>query len=237
MRIHQLAIFVAIALSSFSTSAFCAYSSTSSQQPMPPFPTAPSEAPSQVSATPPISPLKKEPLPIMQKPFGMPGVVGVVDKKWENSDYLGYLSHNIPVTVELLLGKNVPPVDPQSIEKALTTALQKGNILNQPESREGPIFPFIHFLVVVYAAEDNRFVVFTSFRLFEQVIVVRKRFSPAGFWQGITWENQDVTLTDSKLLQTQINSMADKLATLFVSRYQEYNKDLDKENQEDTTNQ
>lgn len=198
------------------------------QQAMPKFPSAPDQTtpPPQPGAQP--TGLKKEPLPVMRKPFGMPGVVGVINREWQNSDYLGYLSHNIPVTIELLSGKNVPHIDPGTVEKAIVAVLQNEGIINEPESRDGPIFPFLHFLIVVYAADNNRFVVFANIRLFEQVMVMRKGFSPAGFWQAVTWENQDVNITNANLLQTQVESSAVKLANLFANRYREYNKELNK---------
>lgn len=203
--------------------------SSSSSKPLPPFPTAPAEAAPKETLK--LPPLKQVHLPTMMRPFGMPGVVGVVNNVWQNSDYLGYLSHNIPVTVELLVGKNVPVINSPNIEKALTNELIKENIINSPQSKEGPIFPFLHLLVMVYATGDDRFVIFENLRLFEEVVVVRKRFSPAGFWQGITWENQDVNLANAANLQTQVEAIASKLAALFVARYHDYNKDIDKEPQ------
>ncbi|HEV8052658.1 MAG TPA: hypothetical protein VGP47_09190, partial [Parachlamydiaceae bacterium] len=60
-------------------------------------------------------------------------------------------------------------------------------------------------------------------RLFEQIQVIRKEFIPAGFWQGITWENHDIALANGQQLNTQIQAVADTLGTAFVKRYRQYN--------------
>lgn len=240
MRIKSFYTLLATATITFSTMmtpAFGDYGSGGSfpQTPLPKFPTTPGESAPAATTTPAPTPLpKKAPLPVMKRPVGLPGVVGVVNNEWQNSDYLGYLAHDIPVDVELLVGKNVPPIDGQALEKTIRAVLEKEGISNNPAQREGPVFPFIHFLILVYASDANRFVVFANFRLFEQVLVMRKGFNPAGYWQAITWEDQDVNLTDTSLLQTQVNSMAQKLATAFVTRYHDYNKDINRPEGETT---
>lgn len=196
---------------------------------LPAFPKSPEEKAPEKFVLPPV---KKTHLPVMSQPLGLPGVLGVVNNQWENSDYLGYLSPNLAITVELLLGKDVPKIDPGAIQKAIGKALQKQFIIPVSDVKEGPILPFLHYLVVVYPIENSKFVVFTNLRLFEEINVVRKRFTPAGVWQGITWENQDVNITTGNTLQTDIETMADKQATIFATRFYEYNKDLGKEHRE-----
>ena len=60
-----------------------------------------------IPQTQPFKHLQKPELPAMLKPFGMPGVIGLQDGKWEGTDYLGYLSNNIGVEVEISKAENV----------------------------------------------------------------------------------------------------------------------------------
>ncbi len=165
----------------------------------------------------------KELLPIMAKPFGMPGVVGFVNEKWEGNDYLGYLTSNISVSIEILKGENVPNVDQAALESEAREVLSKENLTPQAEVVEGPPLPFFHVLLIVYPVEKDKYVIFAAGRLFEQIQVMRKNFSPAGYWQGITWENQDIVPATTKDLDTQLKETTVKLVKAFVDRYRQYN--------------
>jgi hypothetical protein len=166
----------------------------------------------------------KPELPPMIKPFGMPGVVGLAYGKWEGTDYLGYLSNNIGISVEIVKGQNVPQVSSDSsIEGALAGVFSKENINPNAEVVEGPPLPFFHMLILIYAIDKDKFVVFGNGRLFEQIQVVRKDFVPSGVWQGITWESQDIAIATGEQLDAQIKDVAEKVATTFAKRYRQYN--------------
>ena len=77
--------------------------------------------------------------------------------------------------------------------------------------------------MLVYPIDKDRYVIVGSGRLFEQIQVIRKEFIPGGFWQGITWENQDIAIANAQQLDTQIQAVADKLGTSFAGRYRQYN--------------
>lgn len=168
--------------------------------------------------------LKKPVLPLMTKPFGMPGVIGYQNNKWEGTDYLGYLSSNISINVEILKGDNAPVVpDPQTLEGIISGLFTKNSITPHSEATEGPLLPFLHVLLIIYPVDKDHYAIFGAGRLFEQIQVMRKNFSPAGYWQGITWENQDVALATGEQLDAQIKSMVEKLSTAFIDRYRLYN--------------
>jgi len=170
--------------------------------------------------------LPKPAVPPMEKPFGMPGVVGLRDGKWEGTDYLGHLSKNITVDVEVLKGDNTPVnVDISTLQAAIDTLLKNEGLTPKAEVAEGPPLPFLHVLVIIYPAEKDKFVVFTTTRLFEEIQVVRKDFKPAGYWQGITWENQDISLATSEQLVAQVKDSTQALVKAFLERYQLYNKE------------
>lgn len=205
-------------------------SSTSGSTPLPAFPKL---TPAAKSAANPKLPAKsalpkKETQQTMEKPLGMPGVVGIVNERWANSDYLGFLEPNFPFTVEVVLGKGSPRIDDASIENALMEVLKGDNITTFANQSEGPILPFLHLLVMVYPIDKNSFAIFAALRLFENVTIKREKFEPAGYWQAVTWENQDMIVSTGEQLQAQINAIATKLATSFIKRYDEYNKERPK---------
>ena len=169
-------------------------------------------------------PVVKPLLPSMLKPFGMPGVIGIINNKWEGTDYLGYLSPNIGVDVEIVKAENVPAVsDTSAIESRIAGIFTKEDIVPRSDAVEGPPLPFFHILFLIYPVDKDRYAIVANGRLFEQVQVIRKDFIPAGFWQAITWEIQDIALANSQQLDEEIKMLADKLATSFAKRYRQYN--------------
>lgn len=179
--------------------------------------------PPPVQAPPPVS---KPTIPAMEKPFGMPGVVGLRDGKWEGTDYLGHLSNKITVDVEILKGDKTPvSVDISSLQAAVNTLLKNEGFIPHAEVTEGPPLPFLHILAIIYPVDKDKYVVFTTCRLFEQIQVVRKDFKPAGYWQGITWENQDISLSTFDQLPAQVKSSIEALLKAFIERYRLYNKE------------
>jgi len=172
----------------------------------------------------PFVPLPKTALPSTMKPFGMPGIVGLQNGKWAGTDYLGYVSNHIALDIEVLKGQNVPEItDTALLVSRVRTILAKEDIVPDTDVIEGPPLPFLHILLIIYPAEKDRFVIFGASRLFEQIQVMRKNFRPAGYWQGITWENQDVRLATADQLNAQVMALVDGLAFAFAKRYKEYN--------------
>ena len=172
----------------------------------------------------PHKPLAKPELPPMLKPFEMPGVIGLTNDKWEGTDYLGYLSKNIGIDVEIVKTTNIPGVpDSSSIESRIADVFSKENIIPRAEVTEGPPLPFFHVMIMIYQVDKDRYVIVGNGRLFEQIQVIRKDFIPAGYWQGITWENQDTALVNEQQMSNKIIEIAEKLATAFAKRYRQYN--------------
>lgn len=179
---------------------------------------------------PPPPPRQRPPLPQMHAPmpvskaFGMPGVVGIVNDKWEETDYLGYLSNKIGIDIEVLKTSQVVGVpDNAALQRIAEAALTKENIIPNAEVVEGPILPLLHFLIFIYPIDTNNYVIFGNVRLFEKIHVERKDFMPKGYWQGITWENQDVAVSNSEKLGENVTELVSKLADIFAKRYRQYN--------------
>lgn len=173
----------------------------------------------------PYVPPPKPVVPAMEKPFGMPGVVGLVDGKWVGTDYLGHLAKSITVNVEVVKGENTSVnIDTNAIQTKVETLLKDEGFTPHADVTEGPPLPFLHILVIVYAIDKDKFVIFCTTRLFEDIHVVRKDFKPAGYWQGITWENQDISVATADKLDAQVKSSVNTLIKAFIDRYQLYNK-------------
>lgn len=188
----------------------------------PPLHTQPSkEIPAQ---TPGIHPLEKPVLPPMVKPFNLPGVIGLQEGKWVGVDYLGFLTDHIGVDVEVLKPDSLQnPVDENELQSIVTKAFEAESITPRSDAMEGPPLPFLHVLVTIFPIDKDKFVVVGNTRLFEQLQVVRKDFIPAGYWQGITWENQDVVLAKASDLNGKVKEIVEKLAKAFATRYRQYN--------------
>lgn len=183
------------------------------------------KTPQQTTPAQPYKPLPRPVIPTMEKPFGMPGVVGLQDGKWMGTDYLGHLSKYMTVTFELLKGDGSSPVhvDANAIQKQIEELLKAENLVPHAQVTEGPPLPFLHVLVIVYPVEKDRYVIFTTCRLFEEIQVTREKFKPAGFWQGITWENQDISLASADQVDAQVKATVANLVGAFLKRYRLYN--------------
>lgn len=168
--------------------------------------------------------LVKPPLPAMNKPFGMPGVVGLIYGKWEGTDYLGYLSNNIGVSAEIIHSETEHPMPSTgAIEGLIANIFAKENINPHADALQGPPLPFLQMLILVYQTDKDKYVIFCNGRLFEQIQVMRRDFIPSGFWQAITWENQDIMIANGQELEAKIRELAETIATNFVKRYRQYN--------------
>lgn len=186
--------------------------------------TAPKQPPYQGPPEKLLPPAKKPVIPHMNKPFGMPGVVGLVDGKWEGSDYLGYLTKYIGVDVEVHAPKNTNvPVDEAALKNLVSNIFEKNGLVPYSAVKEGPPLPFLHVLVMVYPVAPQLYTVIAAVRLFEHIQVIRNNFIPTGYWQGITWESQDIVLASSSDLETKIKNLVEKLSKGFANRYIQYN--------------
>lgn len=185
-----------------------------------------SRSPPESAPGAPIHPLTPKPLlPRMATPFEMPGVVGWENDKWVGADFLGYLSSNITVVVEIRTTADLKLQTTEAeLEAVVGELFKKANLNPQAEVKEGPPLPFLHILVFVYPVQKDHFVIMAHTRLFEHIQVIRKDFVPAGYWQAITWEGHGIDLTTSSQLDTQLKTSVEKVTDMFTKRYWEYNK-------------
>jgi hypothetical protein len=176
----------------------------------------------------PKRPIRPE-LPPMGKPFGMPGIVGFENGRWQGTDYLGYLPNSINVDVELARNANVPEISSAgSLNNLVARIFEKENI----NSQEGASpLPFFHILVLIYPIEKDRFAILGSGRLFEQIQVLRPNFIPQGIWQGITWETEDTAMaTGTQELNSQVQALVERIATTFAQRFNQYRESIPQQN-------
>lgn len=168
-------------------------------------------------------------LPAMDKPFGMPGVVGFKDGKWEGADYLGHVANAMSVSVEVVKGESYEgaKIDENALYSQVAAMLKSNGITPQAEVKEGPPLPFVHVLLMVYPVDTEKVLIYGSVRLFEAVQVMRKNFAPAGYWQAITWESQDMTLSAASQAAEGAKALVDGLTKGFIERYKLYNTAAD----------
>ena len=180
--------------------------------------------------TPAVTHLKREAAPLMVKPFGMPGVIGLENNQWVGSDYLGSLSPNIIIDLEIRKTASLQqPINEALIKQAVVNVFKGAEINTERLSQEGPPLPFMHVLIMVYPLTQEEVFTICSLRLFEEINVVRKNFVPSGYWQGITWESQDTGIFKKSELDVNLKDLVEKNAKIFTDRYRQYNPYLNKE--------
>lgn len=171
-----------------------------------------------------VSSQQKVPFPTDLKIFEMPGAVILNNNQWQGVDYLGHLSNRITVDVEIIQSQKIPEIPAKDILVSYARKLlNSGDIVRQLNPAEGPPIPLLHILLVVYPIDKDRFVIFGNCRLFEHVDVLRKNFIPSGYWQAITWESLDVSLSSAPQLAENLREVVDKLVNGFIERYHMYN--------------
>lgn len=162
-----------------------------------------------------------------EKQFSNPGVIERNQERWVGSDYLGHLSNQIDVRVEILQSQSQgQPMmfDEGSLERLVKDIFRKEGIT--PATRFGgskPPLPFLHILIMVYAIPRNAYLIFCSARLFEEVRVVREKFIPRGDWQAITWETQELIIAQKDKVVSQVEDLVKDVSSLFVKRFRAYN--------------
>ncbi len=170
----------------------------------------------------------KVPLPTDLKVFEMPGAVVIKNGQWQGVDYLGHISNQITVDVEIVKGNATPEIQTEPLVNYARKLLNSVDIIRQLSQRERPPMPLLHLLLVVYPIDKDRVVVFGNCRLFEEVQVMRPDFISSGFWQAITWESLDVSTSSVSDLSDHLKDIVDKLVSGFIERYQLYNPQSDK---------
>jgi hypothetical protein len=165
----------------------------------------------------------------MLKPYNMPGVVGLVRGKWAGSDYLGHLPRALSVSVEVVSTAQMPNlIQSEQLEAEVRALLKKEEFVPEAEVEEGPPLPFLQVLLFIYPIEKDKFVLFGACRIFEKIQVMRKDFTPSGYWQGITWESQDIMTADSDELKQKVDELVKSLVNGFISRYKQFNPEKEK---------
>lgn len=154
-----------------------------------------------------------------QPTYSFPGLVAKVAGRWVGSDYLYDLPPNIGVLVEIVKPESVKlKVGIAQITEQTEGIFARRGINPQAEaSFYHPPLPFFHILVLFYPSEEG-YVAAVSGRLFEQVTLPRLKFVPAGTWQAITWEKQELIITSPAQFDEQLLKITREIARAFVNR-------------------
>lgn len=159
------------------------------------------------------------------KTEAIPGVLIYKEGKWLQSDYLGHVSPNIGINVEVLSPDADKGFIAESIlEDRITELFKQEGINTSPlVLRDSPPLPFLNVLVMVNKGEGNIYSVYVGARLFENARLIRENFEPAGSWQVITWENQTIETARKDQLASKIKGAVEEVVSTFLKRFQEYN--------------
>lgn len=160
-----------------------------------------------------------------------PGMITYRDGKWIGGDHLFNVSKNIPIAIELILPQNAEVgFNEESIRAQVVEIFKKIDITSNFEfTAEKPPLPFFHLLIMVQPIEKG-FVACCDGRLFEDVHLDRVVLDSRTAIQGITWEKQSLLVFPEKLIDDQIKTTVDDIATTFTTRFEAYEKLKNKRN-------
>ena len=152
-----------------------------------------------------------------------PGVLALLNGRWEGSDNLLNLSNQIGVYVKIFKPQtDQPDISEEQIQKLVEGIFQEKNIQPVTMAVEGqaplPAFEIALFLYPIPTAKG--YAVFCSGRLFESVKLNRLVLDPNTDFQAITWEKQQLIVTPSHQLSEQVAKSIQEIARTFTERFQ-----------------
>lgn len=158
--------------------------------------------------------------------FNLPGIIGIQEGTWRGTDHLLNLTNNIFVAVDIMQGDNVKvPFDEDEVKAHVETVLMKAGVKTDALTRPGePPIPYLHFLIMVQKCGEDT-AAFIQARLFEKVKLDRVALPGEVFFQGITWEDENLLIIESSQVHKDIFSQLDEMAGYFIQRYNFFEKE------------
>lgn len=154
--------------------------------------------------------------------FIQPGILTLRGGGFVGVDHLFNVSRNIPVVVELEKSDSVIlELTKEKIQAIVEKAFQAQGISTTVLPSEGPALPFFHVLIMVIPAGDG-ISAFCAGRLFEKVELDRVRLPLGVYFQGITWEYQNLIFTSKGESEGEIETAVNEVVQQFLKRYQYY---------------
>ncbi len=152
--------------------------------------------------------------------YTLPGIVGKQGELWVGSDHLFNVAPNIGVQVEVMTpDRSDIFVDEQQLKGLVSSLFNRYGIQPHAESRPGkPDLPLFNVFIIIQKLAD-RWVVYVSGRLFEEVELARVRLDQNITFQAITWEKEHMIIVTEKEAQREIRDTVTEIADHFGQRY------------------
>jgi hypothetical protein len=181
-----------------------------------------SKAPSTYTPPPVI---KATPQVTQQAEYLHPGILVFLNGKWEGSDHLLNLSHNIGVYVTVVKPEaETLDITQEKLQKKVEGLFTQGGIKPVIVTTQGqPPLPAFEIEIFVYPIEKG-YAACCSGRLFESVTLDRFKMDPGMAFQAITWEKQALIVGPKSTFSDQLNQIVESIASSFIERYQAYEK-------------
>ncbi len=154
--------------------------------------------------------------------FIEPGILTLRGGDFVGVDHLFNVSRNIPVVVELEKSDSILlQLTKEKIQLLVEKAFQAQSISTSVLPSEGPALPFFHLLVMVIPAGEG-VSAFCAGRLFEKVELDRVNLPVGVYFQGITWEYQNLIWSSKEESEKQLEAAIVEIVQQFITRYQYY---------------
>jgi hypothetical protein len=189
--------------------------------------------PLERSVTPPPSTTSK-PFPQHIKPppsvpqradYLHPGILVLLNGKWEGSDHLLNLQSNIGVYVTILKPETETlEVTNSQLEKEVAAIFEKGGLkpLTLSPAGKAPL-PAFEIEIFIYPIEKG-YAAFCDGRLFETAILDRFKMDPNMAFQAITWEKQNLIVGPKSDFAGLLTNTVKEIAETFVERVRAYER-------------
>ncbi len=183
----------------------------------------PASPPSIPASLPP--PVKLPTLTPQEAEYLHPGILVLLNGRWEGSDHLLNISNNIGVYISIIKPENeMLDISEGQIKKEVESIFTKVNIKPQIlVAEDKPPLPAFEIEIFVYPIEKG-YVACCNGRLFESVTLERFKMDPNMAFQAITWEKQHLIVSPKALFVEQLNKIVQDIALSFTDRFQAYER-------------
>ena len=156
--------------------------------------------------------------------FTTPGILSYQGGQWVGSEHLYNLSNNIPVVINIFKPEGLQlGLTQDSLQKRIEAAFVKEGINVTIPSTGNPPLPFFNISIMIISIGEG-VASSCSGRLFELVDNNRTQLERGVFWQAITWEDQQLTVSSREQATQEITTTVDAITATFLERYNLFQK-------------
>ena len=167
---------------------------------------------------------KAEVIPTRQI-FTFPGLIGIENGNWAESENLYNLPKGIEIYVELVKPDSLElPFDTHAISKQIREIFIKDRLTPVSTAPlSDPALPLYHVLIFVDKL-DRAMVLYISCRLFEGVKLDRLSLPKHFVFQAITWEKQNMVVASPADIPKQLESNLQEMTQSFLQLVTHFNQ-------------